>query len=63
VKTKSSLPNVQLIAMIPADLDVELKVLLANPVQGRVRYGAMSNLVTKLLRNWVAQQKKEFASE
>jgi hypothetical protein len=49
--------------MIPADLDVELKVLLANPVQGRVRYGAMSNLVTKLLRNWVAQQKKEFASE
>ena len=45
---------------VPGPLFREVKLLLLDPVSGRVRYGEMSKLATSLLRTWVEKQRKEF---
>ena len=39
-------------AQIPADLCRDVKLLLMDPKTGRVGYGKMAALVTKLLQAW-----------
>lgn len=39
-------------AQIPADLCRDVKLLLMDPKTGRVGYGKMAALITKLLQNW-----------
>ena len=45
---------------VPSSLFTEVKLLLLDPLSGRVRYGEMSKLATSLLRTWVEKQRKEF---
>ena len=47
-------------AMVPISLFKEVKLLLMDPLRGRVRYRAMSGLVTMLLRDWVEKQRKGY---
>jgi hypothetical protein len=51
-------PKELITARLPEQLFVDVKLLLADPVTGRVRYGAMSKLVERLLREWVDQQRQ-----
>ena len=48
---------------VPSSLFREVKLLLLDPLSGRVRYGEMSNLATSLLRTWVEKQRKEFTEK
>lgn len=34
-------------------------MLLLDPMAGKIEYGALSNLVTRLLREWVEKQIEE----
>lgn len=40
---------------IPESLLIEVKTLLLDPKTGRVKYGAMSSLVERLLREWIRE--------
>ena len=46
--------------MVPISLFKEIKLLLMDPLRGRVKYRAMSGLVTMLLREWVEKQRKGY---
>lgn len=40
---------------IPSSLADRIDLLLADPLTGRTRHGAKSKLITRLLREWLAQ--------
>lgn len=44
---------------LPADLVRKVKLLLLDPVTGRVRYGMMNATITELLTTWVERRQKE----
>jgi len=44
--------------MVPESLFIEVKLLLLDPKTSRVRYGAMSNLLTQMLAGWVEDKRK-----
>lgn len=46
-------------ARIPEPLNDEVELLLLNPTTGQVAFGARSALLTRLLRKWVSEVKKE----
>lgn len=48
-------------AYLPPELHLEVQALLLDPKHGRTQYGAFSTLVTRLLKEWVEKQRKEFA--
>ena len=48
---------------VPSSLFTEVKLLLLNPLSGRVRHGEMSKLATSLLGTWVEKQRKEYTSD
>lgn len=48
---------VQISATIPMSMKTEINELLRDPVTGRLEYGAQSHLITRLLRNWIAEKK------
>ena len=43
-------------ANIPEDLYMKVRLLLLNPVKGKIKYGAMSSLIQKLLTTWVKSE-------
>lgn len=43
---------------IPESITNEIEVLLCDPISGDVRYGTWSDLVTKLLKEWLETQRK-----
>ena len=46
--------------MVPISLFKEVKLLLMDPLRGRVKYRAMSGLMTSLLKEWVEKQRKDY---
>lgn len=44
---------------IRTDLMRKVRILLTNPMTGRVAWGAMSGLITSLLKKWLDEQIKE----
>ena len=55
--------KVNIIARIPVKLEMEVRILLTDPVTGRIAYRKMSNLVTELLKGWVEDKRKEDKEE
>jgi len=49
----------QMNVYIPSDLLDKVRILLMDPVTGRVAHGALSHLITRLLRDWFQEQQKE----
>ena len=49
----------QIFLRIPAPVYREVRVLLLDPNTGRPTYGALTNLVSGLLREWVESQRRE----
>lgn len=45
--------------LLPAALAARLELLLLDPLTGAVRYGAKSQLVVRLLEEWLAPHAKE----
>lgn len=48
---------------IPSELVRSVKLILMDPKTGRVKYGAMSALFSKLARKWVDDKKKGLSVE
>lgn len=40
---------------IPRSVILKIRVLLADPGSGKIRYGAMAKLVTVLLEQWLSK--------
>ena len=55
--------KVTLIAKIPKKLEMEVRILLTDPVTGRISYGEMSGLITGLLKTWVEAKRIENKEE
>lgn len=49
-------PNRQTCIALDPDVDAKLKVLLANPTNGRMRYGSLSAIINSLLLNWAIKE-------
>lgn len=49
----------QVLVSIPTSLLVEVDLYLHDPFTGKPRYGARSKLIERLLRGWVAEQRKQ----
>lgn len=54
--------SVEISVYLPEGLALEVKTLLMDPKFGRVRYGAMKALLTRLLSEWVEQRRKGVAT-
>lgn len=52
-----SVPTVEWKFHIPVDLAAEVELLLKDPLRERVKYGARSDLLERLLRDWIARQR------
>jgi hypothetical protein len=50
----SSITNIR----VPESLHAEVNLLLLDPVAHKVRWGALSALITRLLAQWVEEQRK-----
>jgi len=48
----------QLNVYIPSELLEKIRILMVDPATGRVAHGSLSHLVTKLLRDWLNEQKR-----
>lgn len=51
-------PSVRKHIYIPESLANEIEVLLCDPLSGEVRYGAWSDLATRLFKDWLERQRK-----
>ncbi|MCF6238538.1 MAG: hypothetical protein L3J79_06965 [Candidatus Marinimicrobia bacterium] len=49
--------QVRVSLILPKQLHKDLEILLKDPVIGKTQYGARSRLVTKLLAQWVKEQR------
>ncbi len=47
---------------LPGTLVYQIEILNIDPLTNKVRYGALSKLITQLLREWVQKQQKEAKS-
>lgn len=55
-RPKNAVRKVRWTVYVPEDLSTKTDILLLNPITGRVQYNAKSELVEKLLRQWLAGQ-------
>lgn len=44
--------------IVPADLMRKVRLILLDPATGNIRYRTLSNLITKLLTEWVEKQRR-----
>lgn len=51
-------PYVRRHLTLPADIDGEVELRLYSPLEARVPYGAYANLVARLLKEWLEEQRK-----
>ena len=49
-------PSVQLHIWLPRSLAERMDLLLLDPVRNRVRYGARSKLMARLVERWLAER-------
>lgn len=50
-------PRVQWKIYLPTSIAAQVELLLLDPMRERVKYGARNELVEKLLRSWLEEQK------
>lgn len=50
----NAIPTVEWKCMIPVNIAAQVDSILLDPVTGRPRYGARSELVTQLLNHWLS---------
>lgn len=50
-------PRIRQSIFVSTDIYAEIKLLLEDPLRGKVRYGSWTELVDGLLREWVNQQR------
>jgi hypothetical protein len=62
-KTKSAEPYVQQKVNIPATLMARFSLLHMDPVARKVKYGAVSKVVTRLLSEYVSRAEKDGVPE
>lgn len=55
-KVDSSIPKHY---QIPTTLAAQVDLLLFSPLEGKIPHGAQSDLVVRLLRDWVAKQQTQ----
>ena len=55
------IPTVDWKCRIPADIAIKVDTLLLDPVRGLPQYGARSELVTRLLREFLSRYEKASA--
>ena len=48
----------QINVKLPGSLVRKVRVMLLDPVRGKVKYGAMAALMTKLLGDWIKEQEE-----
>lgn len=53
-----SVPSVAWKIHIYGDVAAELELLLADPLTGQIKKGARSQLINRLLREWLQERKK-----
>lgn len=58
-KAKHLDPPVEVRVNIPESVLAEVDLRLFDPLRGRIRYGARSKLVTRLLRSWLEKGYQE----
>lgn len=51
------IPGEKIIVVVPQPLMSEVRLLLLNPTYSKIRYGALSGLLTELLQKWVDEQR------
>ena len=61
-RPKKTNPTVRRTVYIPEELDRKVELLLLDPVKGRAKFGAWSDLMTRLIREWVDEQIKQRAN-
>ena len=59
---QTSEPQEQIQARIPTSLAAEVRARLQDPIRRRTRYGAMSELIEQLLRQWLKEQQNDSAA-
>lgn len=55
-RRKNADPSQEIAVQVPQTLLAKVDLYLFDPVRGGVRYGARSKLITRLLREWVADR-------
>lgn len=60
-RPKLTIPTEEQKVHIPVDVLADVRLLLHDPVRNKTSFGAISKLVTELLRAWVAKQRRELA--
>jgi len=58
-RKKKLIPSKPKTIQIPEDVYNRVELLLMNPSRGKAEFGAWSDLITSLLREWVMKQIKE----
>lgn len=51
-------PPVNVMVSLPTSLNAKVELLLYDPILQKPRYGARSDLIEQLLREWVAKQQQ-----
>jgi hypothetical protein len=46
---------------IPTSIITQVRLLLMDPFVGSMKYGALSGLITMLLRRWIEEQQERIA--
>lgn len=55
---KSTTPFIHIGSInVPVELAADVRELLRDPRTGRTRYGEMTNLIVRLLSNWVDERR------
>lgn len=57
-RPRKTIPSEEQKLHIPIDVLADVRLLLYDPLRQRTRTGAISELVTELLRAWVAKQRE-----
>jgi hypothetical protein len=47
---------------LPSSVVAQLEILLADPLTGKPKHGSRAKLITRLVKQWIAEQQREESS-
>ena len=56
---RNPMPRIPVNVQMEPSLHEEVQILLHDPLTGRVKYGALSDLANRLFRQWVDAQRAD----
>ena len=62
-KPKAPNETEQLNVRIPTVIMTKVRILLTNPITGKIAYSRLSQLVTRFLKEWLEEQEKTLRQE